>query len=557
LTQESARSAAPALQVQGLSFAEIPGQSRLFLDYLKDPLSLRSYYPNAVVSPLDVASFRPKVLEGYTADRDRVCDALKTINSAAGACAQTLANIESLRSSDTVAVVTGQQVGLFTGPLYTVYKAISTIKLAKHLNSTGIKAVPVFWAASEDHDLDEIDHAFVPDKRGGLFRASYQPTRVAADGSVGDMGFDGKIVAAVEELLSHLPSTEFSTSVEALLRSAYADRETYAIAFNKLMLSLLGDHGLIVIDPLNDKIKELAAPIYAAGVERSDEIVDAIRTRTGALESAGYGGQVLVEEDYFPLFWHDDAGRRVALRKSGDGRYRVKGEKIEFTRDELVTVANNEPARLSPGVMLRPVVQDYLLPTICYFGGGAEISYFAQNAEAYRILNRPVTPIFHRQSFTIVEPRERRNLEHLGWDLTNLFGGKDAAVMSAAERELSPEIAELFTGVGQKLDAELDRLDKRLSDTDPTLAVNLATRRRKIMYHIAALRKKTLLSQIQKDETMRRRIDDLFDNLLPNGGLQERSLNLMTYLNKYGPGFIDWLFEAVDLDDKHHRIITL
>ncbi|HEV7699793.1 MAG TPA: bacillithiol biosynthesis cysteine-adding enzyme BshC [Pyrinomonadaceae bacterium] len=557
MTQESARSAAPALQVESLSFAEIPGQSRLFLDYLQDPLSLREYYPNTVASPAEVGSFCGTVLSAYKTDRDGLCDALAEINRAAAAGTETFANIELLRLADTVAVVTGQQVGLFTGPLYTIYKALSAIKLAGQLRSTGINAVPVFWAASEDHDLDEIDHVLVPDKNGGLFRASYRPTEFTDGTAVGAIQFDAAIGGVVDELISHLPATEFSASARDLLRSAYADRETYASAFNKLIVSLLGKHGLIVVDPLNDKIKQLAAPIYAAAVERADAIVDAIRVRTSALEASGYGGQVLVEEDYFPLFWHDDAGRRLALRKSGDGRYRVKGGKIEFTRDGLVDLARNEPVRLSPGVMLRPVVQDYLLPTVCYFGGGAEIAYFAQNSEAYRVLDRPVTPIFHRQSFTIVEPRERRNLQHLGWGLTRLFGGKDAAIMSAAESELSPEIAELFIDVEQRFADELDRLEVQLADTDPTLAANLATRRRKIMYHVAALRKKTLLSQIQRDETMRRRIDDLFDNLLPNGALQERSLNVLTYLNKYGPGFIEWLYEAVEVNDKHHRVITL
>jgi uncharacterized protein YllA (UPF0747 family) len=237
--------------------------------------------------------------------------------------------------------------------------------------------------------------------------------------------------------------------------------------------------------------------------------------------------------------------------------FRVKGEKRQLHRDELLDLAQNDPRRLSPGVMLRPVVQDFLLPTLCYFGGGAEIAYFAQNSEAYRVLDRPVTPILHRQSFTVVEPRESRNLERFGWELTSLFRGMDPAILDAAEREISPDVAKLFADVEERVNTELDRLGQRLSGTDPTIAASLAKRRRKILYHIKTLREMTLRSEVQKDETMRRRIDNLFDALLPHGALQERELNVVTFLNKYGPGFIDWIYDAVDLSDKDHRIIKL
>jgi bacillithiol biosynthesis cysteine-adding enzyme BshC len=479
------------------------------------------------------------------------------MNRACGAGHATLANIESLRRADAVAVVSGQQAGLFTGPLYTIYKALSAIRLSDDLRRKGINAVPVFWVASEDHDLDEIDHVSVLQGGNGLASISYTPKQFTEGVSVGAVRFDERIDEIVTELFATVSHTEFSRDLIDEVRKSNRPGESYGTAFTKLLHRVLGRYGIIVLDPLHAGIKELAAPIFIAAIERSDEIVGAIRQRSRELEGRGYHAQVLVEEDYFPLFRHDDAGRRLALRSLGDGRFRVKGEKVDFTRDALIETARREPARFSPGVMLRPVVQDYLLPTLCYFGGGAEIAYFAQNSEAYRVLDRPVTPIFHRQSFTVVQPRERRNLATFGWTFPDLFAGKDAAILNAAEKTLSPELADLFGRVEDGINAEVDRLDERLAAADPTLAASLANRRRKISYHIAALRTKALRSEVQKDETMRRRIDALFDSLLPKGALQEREINVLTFLNNYGPNFIDWIYDSIDLNDRSHRIIEL
>lgn len=557
MTQGSTLKHAPVRLVKSLPFAEIPGQSQLFLDYLRDPPSLKTYYPNAVDSPLNVATYKKKVLDSYTTDRAVLCDALAEINTAADAGDSTFRNIDLLRRRDTVAVVTGQQAGLFTGPLYTIYKALSAIKLAEQLCIAGTNAVPVFWVAGEDHDLDEIDHAYILEKGDGLGRITYRPDAYTNEASVGDIRFDESIGKVVDELMSKLPQTEFSVETQRQVAAAYSENETYGTSFTKLLLALLGKYGLIVIDPLNDTIKTLASPIYTAAIQHSEESVVAIRERNSQLEQDGYTPQVLVEEDHFPLFWHDENGRRLALRHTGDGMYRIKGEKRQLHRDELLDTAKNEPRRLSPGVMLRPVVQDFLLPAICYFGGGAEIAYFAQNSEAYRVLRRPVTPILHRQSSTVVEPRERRNLDHFGWDLKTLFEGKDAALMDVATREIAPGLAKIFAEVEKQINAELDRLDKGLSERDPTIAASLATRRKKVMYHLETLRDKALRSEIQKDETTRRRIENIFDALLPKGVLQERQLNVVTFLNKYGPGFVEWLYDAVDLDDKEHRVIEI
>ena len=545
------------LQISNLPFSEIPGQSRLVLEYLSNPLSLKRFYPNAVASQTEISSFAPEVIANYRIDRSALCTALNEINAKAGAGSKTFENIERLCDPSSVAVLTGQQTGLFTGPLYTIYKALSAIKLAETLRASGVSAVPIFWAATEDHDFEEVSVAFVNGRACELVESKYSASERFSGMPVGDITIEHSIAGVIERVFENLPVTEFSADLRASLAKAWREGNGFGDAFIKTIAVLFADFGLIFIDPMHSGIKALSSPIYVEAIEKSVEIVRSVCDRSSQLEDEGYHAQVLVQEDYFPFFWLNDDGRRVALRKVRADGYRAKGGSREFTLTDLRNIAEKEPRRLSPGVMLRPVVQDYLLPTVCYFGGGAEIAYFAQNSEVYRVLGRPVTPILHRQSFTIVEAKQRKVLEKFALNLTQLFEGIERTVLLLAENSVASATARLFADVEEKINTELNRLDQHLAEIDPTIAANLANRRRKMIYHIAALRKKTLLAQMRKDEIAGRQIENLFSALLPDGQLQERTLNVFSFLNKFGPNFVEWLYQTIDLDDKDHRIVDL
>lgn len=555
--ERAARLGNAKINVSSLAFSEIPHQSRLFIEYLKDPLALRTYYPNAFQSASDVGAFAGTVLENYITPRQQLCDILIRTNERVGAGPETLSNIHKLRGSKTVAVVTGQQAGLFTGPLYTIFKALSAVRMAESLDRTGVSAVPVFWAATEDHDFDEVASSAFLDRWGGVHRSTYSPAGRPDAAPVGAVTIDKEIAQPIGDLFTALGHTEFSDEVRGLLTDAWVPGRTFGDGFLQTMAALLGRFGLVFVDPMDEGLKRLAAPIYTQAVDASHEIVGRLRKRGQALVTRGFHAQVHVEEDHFPFFIIDDVGRRVALRKTGDGVYRIKGAKREFALADLAGIAEKEPHRLSPGVMLRPVVQDYLLPTICYFGGGAEIAYFAQNSEVYAALDRPATPIFHRQSFTLVEAAQGRFLEEFGISLPDLFDGPEPLLLRLARDSFGGDMERIFEMAAKGINAELDRLDQAVSQIDRTLGKNLDTRRRKIIYHIDALRRKTLLATARQDATFKRRFDRTFAGLLPDGGLQERSINAFTYLNKFGPNFMDWIYEAIDLDDKGHRIINL
>ena len=551
-----AKSAVSTLSIESIPFSDIPGQPRLFLDYQEDPAALRDLYPSAARSIAELADHASDVVAGHKADRNALADALRDQNVRLGAPAAVIENIERLRASDSVAVVTGQQAGLFTGPIYTIYKASTAIAAADRLRERGLNAVPVFWVADEDHDFEEVSHTSVTDGEGRLSEIKADPVRPSDDLPVGEITLDAAIGDVVSRLFDTLPATEFTAELRQEIESAWQPGTGYAESFARQMTAMLGRFGLVMLSPSDPAMKRLAAPIYADAIRRSREIEEALIARSKLLTERGYTPQVLIDEGYFPLFYHTDDGRRVALKRIGE-KVRLKGGREEFTVDELAVMAESDPERFSPNVMLRAAVQDYLLPTICYFGGGAEVAYFAQNSETYRVLGRRPSAIFHRQAFTIMERRHSRILDRFGIGLTDLFAGRDAIEARVVDEDIGRDTARLIADVEERINTELAQLDRRFSEIDVTLAANLATRRRKIIYHIAALRDKFRRTAANGDEVTRRRLDSIFSGLLPNDGLQERTLNVTNFTARYGPYFIDWLRASIDPDERSHRIIKL
>lgn len=543
------------LRFETVDFADVPGQSSLFIQYQHDPLSLRKFYPSAVKSHVEIADRVPEVLSAHSVDRDALCDVLTDQNRRFAASSGTFESIERLRKPDTVAVLTGQQTGLFTGPLYTIYKALSAIKLVECLRNRGIDAVPVFWAATEDHDFEEISRAVFIDSSGDEAVSQLPSNDLFTGRSVGEIPIPESFKAG--SAFDSLPVTEFRDGLASELSELWSPGRKIGEAFAATIQSLFSKYGLIVVDPLDAGIKKLAAPIYAKAIQYSTEMVPALVARSSELESSGFHAQVLVTPDYFPLFYHTDDGVRRAIRRKDDGALRVNETKLEFSIDQLGTMAAEEPERFSPGVMLRSVVQDYLFPTVCYFGGGAEIAYFAQNSEVYRLLDRPVTSILHRQSFTVVEAKHARTLEKYDLSFIDLFAGLQSIIPRLIERFVNPTTSRLFADAEENIGRELHRLDEEMSRIDPTLANNLGKRRRKIVYHLGALRTKFHRVQLERDEIVNRQIRSLFASLLPDGGLQERTLNVASFLSRHGSYFIDWLSDSVDLDERGHRVLYL
>jgi bacillithiol biosynthesis cysteine-adding enzyme BshC len=570
-TAETACHATPeqaGLRVERLAFDQIPGQSKLFLDYLHDATLLRHFYPEAVKSHFDLIERRERVLENHRADRAAVCDALERMNRSWGASEQTLKHIQRLRESDCIAVVSGQQAGLFGGPLYTVYKALSAIKLAECLSLRGAKAVPVFWMATEDHDFAEVATAEFINRDCGLSSVTVSERIHRESLPVGQAVLDDSIDQTISGLLNALPQNEFSDQLATIVHDSYCRARAFGDAFASFLTRLTRDRGLILLDPLAADLKKLAAPVYSEAARRAPAIAKAIADRSRELVDAGYHAQVTPSEDAFPLFLHDETGAREALTRTSNGNYRTKNEshkperqrgllQQEYPAEELADLAQREPERFSPNVTLRAVVQDYLLPTIAYYGGAAEIAYFAQTSEVYRILDRPVTPILARASLTFVEKHTWRSLERYGLGLADFFAGPDHVIARVVQQYLGQETAQTFAHTTETFNQELDTLQEQLRRVDPTLADALDKSRRKINHQIDGLRTRFNRSQVARDEAVHRQLQHAFDLLYPKKALQERHINVTSFIARHGLYFLDWIFDTIELENNEHQIVYL
>jgi len=537
-----------------LRFTDIPRTTRLFSDFIYEFDRVSRFYARCGRGNPSLAEHARKVGAGQF-DRQRVCDALERINRRVGSPDLALRHIDVLRREGSAAIVTGQQAGLFTGPLYTIHKALTVIKLAAELVEQGIDAVPVFWIASEDHDYEEVNHCRAVDREGRLETITYEAGDRRQDVPVGRVRLDDEIGKAIDALLAALPPSEFIADIERDLRESYTPGTGFAEAFARLMARLFREYGVVLLDPLDDDLKQVCSPIYSRAIEKSAEIARALVARSRELEHAGYHAQIHVSEDMVPLFIMDD-GRRAAMTER-DGRFWVKGSDRSFEKQELIELAARCPGCFSPNVTLRPVVQDYLLPTAAYIGGPAEIAYFAQLRAVYETLGRQEPCVMPRASFTLVEGRHHKTMKKYGLALADFFEGLHPAITKVVEESLDRSTANTLAETERLLMDQLDKLEASLRRTDPTLSDALKHAREKIVYQIEHLRTRFVHASAHREQATYRQVERAYTTLYPDKNLQERELNVFYFLSRYGPGLIGELYEAADMGFSNHKLIHI
>jgi bacillithiol synthase len=538
-----------------IRFDQIPRTSRLFNDYLYDFDRVSRFFQPGGLDVSALLSRAPKVA-AQSFSRDAVADALADHNARLGATGPTFANIERLRQKDAVVVITGQQAGLFTGPLYTIFKALSAIKLAEHLRSQGLNVLPMFWVASEDHDFEEVNHTRIINREGQLATISYAGCSPKEGKPVGHVQLNEKIAANIDEMIAALPESEFMPRLIEDLRDSYKAGANFADAFGALMIKLFGKFGVVLINPLDDRLKAVAGEIYARAMSNAPEFASRILDASAQLEASGYHAQVYASASAAPLFMLDE-GRRTAMARRDDGRFYLKGSDKSFGPSELLDAIQRCPSCFSPNVTLRPIVQDFLLPTLAYIGGPAEIAYFAQLRPNYGLLGRVDPVALPRASFTLVEKRHAKTMSKYDIKFTDLFAGFEEVMKTVVERSLDQNTATAFDETEKAFNDKLDELNASLATVDPTLADALKGGREKILYQLQNLRTRFIHNRSKRDETAKQQIERLFAALYPNKNLQEREINVFYFLARYGYDLIDRIYDEVDVGSRDHKLITL
>lgn len=534
-----------------LPFAQIPHATRLFLDFLSYSPKIQHFYPRSANLNEWVKQETPG--ERYDAvRRQRVSDILERQNRSWDASSRTLANIARLRNGAS-AVVTGQQVGLFGGPLFSILKALTAIKLAEEATAAGVNTVPVFWLATNDHDLAEVNHTILPGPEGTLQKLEVS-SRGVEDAPVGTVTFGPEIDSVVQsaaELLGPSPVAEF-------LRDSYRVGETMGSAFARLFTRLFAQWGVILLDPSDAELHAVAQPIYRVAIDRVVEIDDALLARGKALEAAGYHQQVKVTPSSTLLFTLKD-GARLPIHRRTNGHdaveFLIKEEKV--SKEVLQQRIAAAPEQFSPNVLLRPVVQDYLLPTLAYTGGAAETAYFAQVAVVYQALLGHVTPIVPRFSATIVDSKLKGLLERYGLALPDVFHGQEALREKLAASILPPELQRAFDHAGNELQQSMATVREALARLDKTLVDAADNAGSKMQHQLDSLRARAARAELRQSEIAGRHAQQLSNGLLPNKALQEREIAAIHFLSRHGLDFLGTLHDFLQVDCHDHQVITL
>jgi len=534
------------LDQECLPFRDVPGTSRLFLDFLRGSPQSLPFYPSYIAS-LDELANHARGASIPAERRQRVAEVLLRQNRSWNASPEALASIGKLRDGAR-AVVSGQQVGLFLGPAYTLYKAVTIIRLARELNAKGIEAVPVFWLASEDHDLAEVNHAFIPSSEGEL-----QRLETSSEGSqgcpVGTVPLANDVSRLVDQLQNLIGNSEVIDSV----KSSYQPGRTLAGSFAELMTKLFSRHGLIVLEPSDRDLHQIGTPIFRAAAQHAEDLTRSLLSRSRELEAAGYHAQVKVTQSSTLLFFLKDGKRLPVHRKNG--AFSANGK--QWTQAELEQEIESNPELFSANVLLRSVLQDYLLPTAAYIAGPAEIAYFAQSQIVYENLLNKTTPVWPRFSSTLIEARLASWMRKYGLRLRDVLQPKEDFIAALAQRTIPADIKDDFDRSREQLERLLAPLLHSLKKLDPTIEAAAEVAARKMRHQLQRLESRAARAHLRREQVLDRHASMLSSLLFPEKELQERRLAGVYFLGKFGIELIDRLIEDYRPECHDHQVIAL
>ena len=460
---------------------------------------------------------------------------------------------QALADPATVAIVTGQQAGLFGGPLFTLLKAITALRLAGQVaRDHQVRTVAVFWIDAEDHDWDEVRACTVFDEALIPRTIELPPTLMADPAPVAAVRLDDSILTALQALEAALPATEFKPQLLADLRQAYAPGAGMADAFGRWLERVLGDRGLIVFDGADPTAKPLAGRIFASELSIPGETAKLAGVAGADLQARGYHSQVQ-GTDGSPALFHLDGGRQPIRRDNGQF---VVGAQ-NYKAAALVQEATEHPVSFSPNVLLRPIVQDTLFPTICYVAGPNELAYLGQLRSVYERFGVPMPLMYPRASATLVDSAALRFLNKYGLPLEALQPQDEAALNELLRSRVPSAIGDAFEAASQAIDAQMTRLATVLPALDPTLEGAAKSTLGRMQHDLQTLHGKMIQAAKRRDDILRRQYIRTRALAFPEGQPQERMIGFISFLNQYGPALVERLHEELPLEMGRHWIVSI
>jgi len=534
-----------------VDIGRLPGNKPLAGSYASDFGALEHFFAG---NPADPAAWRRAI-----AARQRPAKSINPITGilqdqlrARNAPASTLEMAARLDDPRAVAVVTGQQAGLFGGPLYTLLKAISVVRLARNVERTyDVPAIPVFWVDAEDHDLDEIRSCRILDadlKVTSVSLPMSSPTGTPA----GAVILGPEIEAVIDTVSSTLPRTDFTEDLIAELRSAYAPGVRLVDGFASWLERQLGELGLVVFDASDPQAKPLVADLFERELRSPGTTSDLARSSGNQLQASGFHAQVRPPDDATALFLLDSARR--SIRRHGSD-FQIENE--QFSAETLLERHRVDPTCLSPNVLLRPVVQDQLFPTVCYVAGPNELAYLGQLREVYAHFKVPMPLIAQRLSASVVDTAVLKFLHRQHIALEELQPRDEAALNRLLGAQLPELVERALSAIELAVSDHMTTLSTEVATVDPTLSGAAESTRGRVNRELNNFRNKVVQAAKRRDQTLRRQFSRAQDQLFPEGVLQERAVSNLYFLNRYGPTLTTHLTNNPTFDTTHHWVISV
>lgn len=529
-----------------------PWIRRLAADYAYDFPAVAPFYSG---DPSDHAAWARAIERAQAHDhrRQEIASLIGAQQRLRAAPARAVEAGQKLADGPTVAIITGQQAGLFGGPLFTLLKALTALKLAEQVSREHrVPTVAVFWIDAEDHDWDEVRGCTVYDEALTPRTIALPPELMTEPVPVAAVRLDDSVRTALDELEAKLPASEFRPHVMADLRRVYPPGAGMADAFGRWLECLLGDRGLIVFDASDPAAKPLVSGVFARELSTPGETAKLAAVAGADLVARGYHAQVHPTDDSLALF-HLDGGRQ-SIRQV-DGRFLIGDQ--TYPAMALVQEATEHPVGFSPNVLLRPIVQDTLFPTVCYVAGPNELAYLGQLRAVYEHFGVPMPLMYPRATATLLDSAALRFLSKYHLSLEALQPQDEAALNELLKSQIPPAVEEAFTAASRSIADQMARVIEAMPALDLTLEGAAKSTLGRMQHDLDALHAKMIHAAKRRDETLRRQYMRTRALAFPNGHAQERTIGLVSFLNQYGPALVERLNEELPLDMGRHWVVSI
>lgn len=540
-----------------ISKVHLAGQNKLLNDFVNGRDSVSSFFGLSPLNKEDM-EIRVKNVLGRSFNRKGLVEAITHFHMKHNASNESNDNVKKLLNEDTFVVIGGQQAGLLTGPLYTIHKIISIIQLAKKYESElNVTVVPVFWIAGEDHDIDEINHIHTIQEKTIKKQTYYQRTTFSNSASKTQLD-KPEMKKWIKKIVSTFEETNYTNTLLEELNMELDNSSTYVDFFAKLLFKLFSKEGLVLIDADDSKIRKLETNLFEEMVYKQDLVRSVLKDTKSKLVKAGYEETLHISEQCIHLFYHSNEGRQLLELAENEGSYQTKNNSYQFTKEELCRIAKETPELLSNNVVTRPIMQEYLFPTLAFVGGPGEIAYWAELKDIFKVFQLEMPPVFLRHMFTIFERNIVSAMDDFGIGIEEVLQTSiEEMKKDWLDKQIKLDYKTSFSEVRKSIEELHKPLQEITNKVTPNLIDFSKKNYEKIDDQILILERKIEETILKQNEEQLAKWNRIISAISPNGKPQERVLNIYYFINKYGFDFVHELCNLKLSWDSSHQIVRI